>query len=372
VCYIFTDGGLEIESRDDYLPGYADIFGGRLYEDNSGDMKIRGRGHSTWGLHPKKPYQLKFNDKTEVLGMPADKKWIFLAEHSDKTLIRNKLAFEMGYLSNLDWTPQSVYSEVFVNNDYRGTYNITQKVEEGKHRVNIGSTGYLLEIDVADHIDPDDIYFNSSKFLIQIKEPETTFNSEEFNYIKNYIIEFEQVLYSEDFTNPENGYQKYVDVESVVDWYLINEIAKNQDARSYSSIYLNLIPGQKLKMGPIWDFDLGFGNVNYSECQYPTNFWVKYHEWINRMFEDPIFVSRVKERFDYFKNNEDYLLDFIDKSASDLKLAQNKNDERWNVFGNWIWPNAVVFDTHQEEVDYLKNWLIQRMDWLDNQYKSMQ
>jgi hypothetical protein len=66
------------------------------------------------------------------------------------------------------------------------------------------------------------------------------------------------------------------------------------------------------------------------------------------------------------------LLDFIDKSASDLKLAQNKNDERWNVFGNWIWPNAVVFDTHQEEVDYLKNWLIQRMDWLDNQYKSMQ
>ncbi len=371
VCYIYTDGGLEIESKEDYLTGYADIFGGRSYDDNSGEMKIRGRGHSTWGIHPKKPYQLKFDDKTEVLGMPADKKWIFLAEHSDKTLIRNNLAFEMGYLSNLDWTPQSVYSEVFVNNDYRGTYNITQKVEEGEHRVNIGSTGYLLEIDVADHLDPGDIYFNSSKFLIQIKEPETSFNSEEFNYIKNYIIEFENVLYSENFTNSETGYQNYVDVESVVDWYLINEIAKNQDARSYSSIYLNLIPGQKLKMGPIWDFDLGFGNVNYSECEYPTNFWVKYHAWINRMFEDPDFISRVKERFVYFKNNEDHLLDYIDNSASHLQLAQYENDNRWNVFGNWIWPNAVVFDTHQEEVNYLKNWLIQRMEWLDNEYKGM-
>ncbi len=371
IVNIFTDNYVEIESKEEYVTGTANMIGGRFGEDGSGKMKIRGRGHSTWGLHPKKPYQLKFDDKTKMLGMPKDKKWIFLSEHSDKTLIRNRLAFEMGYISNLDWTPECIYAEVFVNEDYRGTYNISQKVEEGNSRVAIGDEGYLLEIDTPDHLAPDDVYFNSTKFTIQIKEPQIEFGSSEFNYIKNYILEFESVLFSNNFNHPENGYKKYVDLDSFVDWYLINEMAKNQDARDYSSIFVNLVPGEKLKMGPIWDFDLGFGNVNYSECEFPTQFWVKHHSWISRMFLDPIFVSKVKERFAYFKSNEEYFLEIIDSNASLLKYAQAENDKRWDIYGNWIWPNPVVFDSHAQEVDYLKDWFTSRMKWLDTAFQAM-
>ena len=110
-------------------------------------MKIRGRGNSTWGLHPKKPFQMKLSDKAEFLGMPKDKKWLFLAEYSDKTMLRNKISFEMGYISNLDWTPQGRFAEVYINDQYNGTYNITQKVEESDNRVVLGDTGYLLELD---------------------------------------------------------------------------------------------------------------------------------------------------------------------------------------------------------------------------------
>ena len=126
IIYLDTDG-VPIDSKEDYREGFASIYGGRDFENLSDtEMKIRGRGNSTWYFHPKKAFQLKFGDKTEMLGMPKDKKWIFLAEHSDKTLMRNKIAFELGYISKLDWTPQSYFAEVFINNEYNGTYNISQ------------------------------------------------------------------------------------------------------------------------------------------------------------------------------------------------------------------------------------------------------
>ena len=206
----------------------------------------------------------------------------------------------------------------------------------------------------------------TDEFLINIKAPKLNYGSTEYNYIKEWITEFENVLKSSTFSNPTQGYQKYIDVDSFVDWYLINEITKNQDARNYSSIFLNVIPGEKIKMGPLWDFDLAFGNVDYSECEYPEGFWVKDNAWYRRLFQDPNFVNKVKTRFAYFRSQQAFLLQRINFYASYLDELQQKNDARWDVIGNYLWPNPVVFETYEEEVDYLKSWYNQRMDWLDN------
>ena len=372
IIYLETANGIEIDSKEDYVPGTVSMSGGRHYTDlNSTTMKIRGRGNSTWHIHPKKPFQLKFSEKTEMLGMPKDKKWIFLAEFSDKTLIRNKIAFELGYLSRLDWTPQSIFTEVVVNGAYNGTYNISQKVEESDHRVVLGDTGYLLEIDQLERLDYDDVYFRTNNFLINIKEPETDYNSNEFNYVNELINEFENVLMGAQFTDPDVGYTKYIDVDSFIDWYLISEITKNQDSRNFSSIFLNVIPGEKIKMGPLWDFDLAFGNVDYSECEYPTGFWVKDHAWYARLFQDEVFVTKVKQRFLYFKENQNLILEKMDYYADQLKWSQFENDAKWDLFGRYVWPNPVVYDSHQEEVEHLKSWYIERMNWLDAAYKDL-
>lgn len=371
MVFINTQNAVDIDTKEEYIACSTSFIGGRNFINSEAAGEIRGRGHSTWYFHDKKPYQLKFENKTEFLGMPAGKRWIFLADHSDKTLMRNRLAFELGYLSNLDWTPNCVYAEVFVNNDYRGVYNIVQKVEKSKSRVDIGDDGYLLEIDTPDHLKPDDIHFNSKEFLIQIKEPKIEKESEAYNYIKEYIIEFENVLFSDNFSDPELGYRKYIDIESFVDWYLINEIAKNVDAKSYSSIYLHKSAGEKLKMGPLWDFDLGFGNVNYSDAEFPERFWIKENAWFNRLFEDPEFVALVKTRFNYFLQNDNYILDFIDSTASLLDWAEFENNNRWDLYGNWVWPNAVVYNSHEEEVDYLEEWLNERLAWLDDAYNGL-
>lgn len=364
--------GVPIDSKEEYREGNALVFGGLNYDATiNTSMKIRGRGHSTWFVHPKKPYQLKFSEESEFLSMPQEKKWIFLSEYSDKTMMRNKIAFEMGYLSNLDWTPQSHFSEVFVNNEYNGTYHISQKVEEGPNRVTIGEAGYLLEIDDITHIDEGDVIFYTGSFLINVKSPDLVVDSNEYNYIKDFINEFEAVLMGDQFTNPTTGYTSYIDIESFIDWYLINEITKNQDARNYSSIYLNVIPGEKIKMGPLWDFDLAFGNVDYSECEYPTGFWVKDNAWYSRLFEDPEFVNQVKTRFSYFRSNQNFILDKMDYYSNYLFEAQEENDNKWNTIGTYVWPNPVVFNTYDEEVEHLKNWYIERMNWLDGAVNAL-
>ena len=370
VVYLKTDDSVAIDSKDDYVEGDTSIFGGRNFDDlEEVEMKIRGRGNSTW-MHPKKPFQMKLADKAEFLGMPSDKKWLFLAEYSDKTMLRNRISFEMGYLSNLDWTPQARYAEVYINDEYNGTYNVTQKVEESDNRVPLGDTGYLLEQDQLSRLDPDDVYFDSvvtEKFLINIKEPNLDLDSDEYNYIKDLLGDFEQSLFSSRFLSEVDGYANYIDIDSFVDWYLISEITKNVDSQSFSSIFLNVMPGEKIKMGPLWDFDLSLGNVDYADSRYAEGWWVKYHPWYDRLFQDPDFVDQVKVRFAYFRANQDLILEKIDNYAEQLQWSQQENDDLWQTIGIYVWPNPVIFDTYQEEVDHMKMWFRNRMDWLDQE-----
>jgi hypothetical protein len=368
--YLFTDNSNQIQ-KEQYTYGLVSIGDeSNLSDIDNETMKIKGRGNSTWSK-PKKPYQLKFDNKSEFLNMPKDKKWIFLAEYNDKSLLRNTLAFEMGYLSSLDYTPQGEFAEVYINNNYQGIYNITQKVEVSDNRLDIGDDGYLLEIDQLHRLDPDDVYFYGDRnYLFNIKEPKLSANDDAYNLIKDQINTFENVLASDDFSDPNVGYRTLIDVDSFVDFYLINEIARTNDI-FYSSTYVNFKPNEKIKMGPLWDFDISFGNINYNGNEYSEGFWVKKQAWYARLFQDPYFINKVKERFSYYREKQPLLMRKIDNYARYLDDAQTANYKRWQTLGVYIWPNYVWFDTYQEEVDYLKTWISTRMDWLDNEFSSM-
>jgi hypothetical protein len=372
--FINTDN-VPIVSKEDYVAGFVSVKGGLGFEDlEAQEMKIKGRGNSTWG-HPKKPYQLKFFDKTAMLTMVEDKKWLFLAEYSDKSLIRNKIALDLGAMSRLDYTPKGEYAEVFLNNEYNGTYLITQKVEVKSNRLNLPDNGYLIEIDQDHRLDADDVFFQPTIYtqrygsnVFNIKEPSVDYNTAAFNLIKDYINNFEAALFGVDFKDAQVGYQAYIDVPSFIDWYLIQEIGKSVDAQWYSSIYFNYVPGDKIKMGPLWDFDLSFGNVDYADSRYSEGFWVKENPWYKRLFEDPAFESEVKERFMYFYNNTNVILDKIDEYAAHLERSQAQNYQTWPTLGTYVWPNPVYFDTHVEEVAHLKEWIAKRMEWLHSEF----
>lgn len=376
VIYIDTND-IPIDSKEDYVEGTIEIIGaGNLEGLLEQNMKIKGRGNSTWWLGEtwgKKPYQVKFSDKTALLGMPEDKKWVMLAELSDKSFIRNKIARDLSRMSDLEYTPALEYVEVVLNGQPQGVYLIGQKVEESDNRVAIGDDGYLIEIDNFERIDEDDVFFTSEAFtnvfhksVFNIKEPSLEYDSDKYLAIENHIKAFETVLFSAEFDDPNTGYEAYIDVDSFIDWFLVNEIGKTQDAKFYSSIYFSYIPGGKIKMGPIWDFDLSFGNVNYDDPQFVEGFWIKENPWIKRLFEDSDFEQRVLDKFTtqyYDKRSE--ILGKIDCHASYIDTAQIANYEIWKNLGVQVWPNPVWFDTYQEEVDHLKNWISDRMDWLN-------
>ena len=369
---IFLTTEEPVVSKDDYVTGTFRLDGGRNYDSvDQMDMKIRGRGNSTWALHPKKPYQMKLESKRDLFGMLEDKKWLFLAEYSDKTLLRNHLAFELGRRTSLRWTPSGHFAEVFVNGEHDGFYHISEKVEDGSNRVDIGDTGFLLEIDQPSRLDPDDVSFRTDTYLINIKEPGLAYSDPEFNQVRTHINQFESILFGDNFADPVAGYRAYANVDSFIDWFLVNEIAKNVDAQWYSSIFFHWIPGEKIRMGPIWDFDLGFGNVDYADATFPEGWWVRWNSWIARMLEDPYFAARVKERYALMDSQRPEIKAAIYAWAEQLNLSQAENDSIWQTLGNYVWPNPVVYDTYEEEVEHLVTWLDTRMDWLAESVETL-
>jgi len=367
---ISAPGILDYISKEDYKVAEINILGGDFFADLSSDIEIRGRGNSTWDF-PKKPYQIRFEEKEEVLGMPKDKRWVLLANYTDKSMLRNTLGFAMGKESNLDWTPESRFVDLYINGDYRGTYQICQKVEESSNRVNIDDDGYLLEVDQEVRIRPKDITTIIGNHLYNIKEPKLTKKDDKYLYIENYLRQTDEAIWGDNFDDPEIGYQKYLDVDAMVDWYLVNEIARNTDSKFFTSVFMNLKPGGKLKMGPLWDFDLGFGNVDYNDNYRTDGFFLKDEAWMKRLFEDPAFVEKVKQRFIHFYNKKDQFIHELRERADYLQETQEQNYERWETLGTYVWPNKVYFETFDEEVDYLVNWLDERMEWLYVAYEEL-
>jgi Spore coat assembly protein len=159
----------------------------------------------------------------------------------------------------------------------------------------------------------------------------------------------------------------YIDVDAFVDWYLVNEITKNNDAVFYSSVYLYFDPvKEKFCMGPIWDYDISLGNCNLDTgASSPRGFYINKYSWPNRIFKDPYFVEKVKARWNEKKNSIDALLPYIDERARAMDDAQKRNFERWDILGQQIWPNVVVTRSYQSEVAYMKSFLQQRIEWLD-------
>ena len=374
VMYINTENDTEITSKEEYVNAHLriveDIYtrSGEIFES---DVTIKGRGNSTWSL-PKKPYALKFDKKTSLLGEPKDKSWVLLANYTDKTNLRNEASFFMGRISNLEWTPRTHFVELFMNEVYCGTYQLCEKIKIADSRVNITDDGYLMEIDQPDRIGPEDISFKTKNLTFCVKDPDIEKNGERHKWISDYVNKAEEALLGSNFLDETEGYANYFDKVSFVDWYLINEITKNNDACFFSSCYLNITPGGKLKMGPLWDYDIALGNVNYNDNQSYEGFWIKKKvTWFSRMFEDPSFVALVKERFAYFKSKENDMLTNINENATYLKFSVIENNAKWNTLYEQTWPNYAVWGSYNNEVQYLKQWLSKRLAWLESAFSEL-
>lgn len=376
--YITTDNGTAIDSKDEYV-GATIQFDPNCTDDSTpfeitGDVK--GRGNSTWVM-PKKSYKLKLNQKTSFLGEPAHKEWILQANYMDKTLIRNYLAMDLSRKMDMPYTPCAHFVELFVNNQHVGNYLLTDQIEVSSSRVDIEeqestdtdpaviSGGWILEIDqpILEHLD--EPYFETDRYPITIKYPKNP-NAAQMTYIKQYFWDFEYTLYTSGFADPINGFRKYVDEETMIKWFIVNEVFKNVDAQRYSSIYMYKDRNKKLKMGPVWDFDLSTGNAFHNnDCMVPTGWYVMYNAWFKRMYEDPAFQQRVKaiwvdNRYEIYQT-----LDLIDKLVTKINKSQAKNFTLWPQFEDPYWAVVKGKNSYLSQISWLKSFMTERIDWMD-------
>ena len=384
VLYIETEGWNDIASKEDYIQSHM-----RLTEDVATrapgetiecDLQIKGRGNSTWS-EAKKPYRIKLDQKLSLLGEPADKSWVLLANYYDKTMLRHYIAFFMGEMSQLDYTPRSHFVELFLNNRYWGTYQLCEKLKIAEHRVNVGKDGFLLEVDAK--ATEDDVTFSTPyisyikdtevKTCINVKEPDNiTAGDDNYNYIKDYVTNAENILFSDGFTDSSEGWQKFIDMDSFVDWYLINEITRNCDANFNTSCFMNLRRGEKLKMGPLWDFDRAFGNTRFNNNWQVEGLYIKESTyWFDRLFQDPSFVKQVKNRFDFLYSRRSEIYNKINEYAGYLSRSAVENENRWGTLYERMWPEYGVWGGYDNEVQYMKDWLERRFVWLKGAFDAM-
>lgn len=370
VLYITTEA--PVVSKDDYVNGTMKIDGNLQYTDGlyNGKIQIKGRGNSTWAAE-KKPYKIKLNTKTNIMGMPADKEWALLANYYDKSLIRNNVAFELSERLGLTWTPRRRFVEVFMNGDYTGNYLLTETVEVASGRLNITEMngknaadtigGFLVENDARRN---GDYWFDTPLGLpFVIKSPDNP-SKLQFNYIKDYVSSIEGILHNKTYSDAE--FQNNINAESFINWFIVNEIMRNKDAIMYSSVYFYKDKSGKLSMGPVWDFDLSSGGYTGSD---PEGWYVKDVIWVGWPFNnDAAYRQKVKDKWNSVKAEKlTTILTYIDEINNNLQYSQVQNFNRWDIINKSLYNGSIIKGSYENEVASLKNFLDKRIKWMDTE-----
>lgn len=405
ILSITTDGAAPIVSRETYVTGNFSL-AEPGHAATEGALEIRGRGNSTWDW-PKKPYRLKLTNSAEMLGMPASKHWVLLANYADKTLMRNDVAFMFSRSLGMEYTARSQYVELNVNGTYQGVYQLVEHIRVAKNRVNIPELkvtdidgenvtgGYLLEVDFrmrkehcvnnayesfcvnGKNLEREATFCIDSNHKMDpfcVDTPETLLEpdwSAQRDYISNYIADTEAALFDDSFADPALGYAAYIDVDSAINYFLINELFKNPDGAT-ASFYLYKKRNGKLFFGPIWDFDLAFGNAGYDDVDKTYGWRVRNAAWFTRLFQDPAFKAKVTARWNSLKaeGKLDYIFQYAEARALWLDKQQAKNYTIWSITDVVPW---VMHGTHggtgsyEAEAKEMVRWQRERYKWMNTE-----
>lgn len=382
--WLYTEGGKEIE-KGTYTTGSIRISDPlKCYwdkEEFKTQIQIRGRGNSTWHNFPKKPYRIKLQEKEAIFGMPANRDWALLANYSDKSLLRNQLAMKVSEICGMSWTPKIFNVDVFLNDEYIGSYDFTEHKEVSKHRVNINTSVGDCYLEIEAKKDKPVCFDTRMKIPIMFSAPEQPSAALKEEIIR-YFSDFETALSSPYFSDPIKGYRSFVDIDSFINNYIIQELSKNIDADLFKSLFLVKRKEGKLEFYHVWDFDLAFGNCNYLNAHEavptgPEGWYIRNHTqegintgWYYLMFKDPWFEAQLKEKWMTVYPQLKTIPEEIRCLSHQIFGSAGRNFSRWQILDSYVWPNVVWLGSYDKEVDYLLDFYSRRLEWMNNQILS--
>lgn len=377
-----------------------------------GYIGIEYRGDSSLQFD-KKQFAIETRDSLganlnlSLFGMPRENDWVLYAPYSDKSLMRNVLAYKLS--ADLGhYASRTQFCEVVLNGEYWGIYVFMEKIKRDKGRIAIADLdstevdspdvtgGYILKVDksaggnVGGWFSDFPLFYEGGRGRIYYqyhfpKPDEITPPQKE--YIQQFMFDFQTMMSGEHYDLPGSGMWTAMNMSSVLDFVIVNEISKNVDAYRLSAyLYKDRYDRDpRIHVGPVWDFNLAFGNASYHTAYSPRDWQIEYFMyndmfnnggdsfmmpfWWGEIWTSPRFQNKLYERWWQVRHtvlDVDRLLNYIDDTAALLDEAQQRNFERWPVLGRYVWPNPYIGYTYQDEIDYLKSWLQDRMEWMDD------
>ena len=379
IVHITTENGAQIE-RENYVNG-------TIYIDNTASpneefgtqampkaMEIRGRGNYTWKGFEKKPFKIKLEESSKILGLPKSKHWALMAAADDGLgFMRNTVGFLLGQYIGLRWTPHQIPVEVMINGQYHGLYFLTETIRIQKNRINIAeqpemnedpltlSGGWLLEIDNYESDGQVQITEgNGQEFRISIDTPEKV-SELQYAYIKSQMNALNAAFYE----STSRHWEQLVDLDEIVKFYLVNEIIENTES-FHGSCYLYRDQGTNAKwyFGPVWDF----GNAFWRNWDKKENFIYVLPDfdqyWIGQIASFPAFQSRLMEFwYDFLAYQYEPLQADVLAFKNQIAQADISDANRWDNHGE-VCTNRDMDAKYEQIMEYL-SW---RVDWLRSQW----
>lgn len=373
------------------------------FNDYEGKIGIEIRGKSSQ-MFPMKSYSIELTDDAgesqdkSLFGLPKESDWVLYAPYNEKTLMHNFLAYtlsrEMGH-----WAANCRYVELVIDGDYKGIYVFMEKIKRNSARVSVPKMsendiagdaltgGYLFSIDKDA-----DAWYSSYGTEHSIAGQRIQFSyiypkaddivQQQKDYIKSYVDSFENVLHGPDYQDKVNGWRRYADEASFIDYFIVNEVSRNVDGYRLSTFFYKdrQSKGGKIVAGPVWDYDLSFRNADYCEgssvtgwsyafnsvC--PQDFW-QVPFWWDRFAADSAFQANLRCRWKELRETTlsvGHLNFLIDSIVALTTEARTRHFQRWPVLGQYVWPNPQpIPSTYDEEIAVLKQWVSSRLDWID-------
>jgi hypothetical protein len=370
--------------------------GGRKVQEEIGTTRLRGNASISF---PKKPYRIKLDSKKHMfkdsdMKSPAKaKKWTLINNYGDKSLMRNLVSFEVARRLKMPYTPWSKPVDVIVNGEYKGCYQLTDQITIDKDRVNITEMtpddiegealtgGYLVELDGY-------AYQETSWFQtrfgspVTIKSPDdNSITTEQHQYIEDFFNQMEARIMSRSFKDPELGFRSMLDEKSLQCYWLVEELTGNPDA--FHSCYMSKDRySDKVRVETVWDFDLAFDN---DSRYYPNRNYGDYlslarggagnsRSMLKRIFSDEAFCDSLRSMWETARQEwgitEESLIAYIDSTAQELEESQRLNFIRWPILNTPQHLNPRVAGTYQGEVEYLREYIRERIPFLDQRTQN--
>ncbi len=363
---IETEDFAGVRDRETEIPSHLQIYGEKAPESEVYELTVRGRGNSSFKM-PKYGLKLEFKDKVKLFGMPKNRDWALIANYGDKTHLRNYMMTRLSEWLGAKYTPRMQFVELYLNRKYMGLYLLSESIKVAKNRVNIeeNDTTFLVEKEDSKKFDPPYVQSDNG-YYYHIKSPKNP-SPETEKLLLDHIKAFENFA-MRPYRYNSNEIVQWIDLDDYLLFYWVHEYSKNEDGNFARSVHFTWKKGEPIHFGPLWDFDLAFGNASREQNKAPEEWYIRRYRLnyyiLQNSLVDSAAVVYWKEHRETFKA----LIDSVPLYRSIIDKAIENEYRRWPVMKNTEnWALKDPYDSYDEAVETMIEWMKQRYQWIDKE-----